>query len=107
MNNYHYLDIKLILQNPEEVTPAFFKKNILEGVKQLFGEVGSSVNIDVLKFDPHCLEGIIRIPKSQHIKIRGSLTLYGWYESQSCIYRVRKSAPLLLGLLGDSREYIH
>lgn len=79
----------------------------MEAVKQLFGEIGAAIPIDVLKFNPQTLEGIIRVPSSHYIKVRGSLTLCGWYEGQNCVYRVRKSTPFLLGLLGDSRDYLH
>ncbi|CAG9766290.1 unnamed protein product [Ceutorhynchus assimilis] len=107
MSNYYYLDIKLILANPEEVTPAFYKKNILEAVKQLFGETGASIPIDILKFNSETLEAILRVPKSHYIKIRSSLVLSGKYEGIRCIYSIQKSTPLLLALQGDSRNYNH
>lgn len=107
MSNYYYLDISLRLEDPQEVTPAFFKKNIVEALKKLFGEIGASVTIDILKFNPKTLRAIIRVPKSHYIKLRGSLTLCGRYEGHKCIYIVHKATPLLLALQGDSRDYNH
>ncbi|KAG5888326.1 hypothetical protein JTB14_014559 [Gonioctena quinquepunctata] len=53
MTNFHYVDLSLKFaeNKDDEVTPVFFKKNIKEALNELFGEVGSSVNIDLLKFN--------------------------------------------------------
>ncbi|XP_050306122.1 ribonuclease P protein subunit p14 [Anthonomus grandis grandis] len=107
MSENYYLDVKLILQDPEEVPVAYLKKNILEALRELFGEIGATITIDILKFNPETLEAIIRVPESHYIKLRGSLTLCGRYEGKRCIYSVRKSTPVLLALQGDSRNYIH
>lgn len=90
-----------------EITAAFIKKNILEAVNQLFGEVGTAVNIDLLKYNSTNTRVIIRVPESHYLKLRSSLTLASKYEGQNCVYKVHKASPLLLGLLGDSRNYIH
>lgn len=108
MSQYYYLDVTLVLEIPEVGVPrAFFKKNIVEAVRKVFGEVGASVNIDILKYNSLTLRGIIRVPKSHYIKVRSSLTLCGRYEGQRCVYIVHKATPLLLALQGDSRHYEH
>lgn len=90
-----------------EVTAAFVKKNIVEAINTLFGEVGTAVNIDLIKCNSTNTRVIIRVPESHYLKLRSSLTLASQYEGQTCVYKVHKASPLLLGLLGDSRNYIH
>ncbi|KAH1014690.1 hypothetical protein HUJ05_012532 [Dendroctonus ponderosae] len=108
MSNYYYLHIKLILQRPVEIfTAPYLKKNVLQAVKQLFGEIAAAVCIDVLKLNPETLEAVLRVPKSHYVKVKGSLVLSGLYEGQQCTYRLEKCSPLLLALQGDSREYKH
>lgn len=108
MSNYYYLDVSLILEEPQEVTVVFFKKNIVEAIKQLFGEVGTaSITFDILKYDSEKLRAIIRVPNRYFVKFRGSLTLRGSYEGIKSSYVIHKTAPLLLALQGDSRDYIH
>ncbi|KAL1513009.1 hypothetical protein ABEB36_002497 [Hypothenemus hampei] len=107
MSNYCYIVIQLILTKAVEVTPVYLKKNILESVKQLFGEVGASVNIDLLKFNSQTLEGILRVPSCHFIKLRASLVLSGYYEGIQCTYLIKKTSSLLLALQGDSRDYKH
>lgn len=134
MSNYYYLDVSLLvptflkflvninisctnltsyyfreLVNPQQadITPAFLKKNIVEAVKELFGEVNAAVTIDLLKYNPQNNQVIIRVPKSHYIKIRNSLTLSCKYEGQLCVYKIHKSTPLLLALQAESRNYNH
>lgn len=90
-----------------EVTAVYFKKNIISAVNQLFGEVATAVNIDILKYDCINRRGILRVPKTHYIKLRSSLTLCGKHEGEPCAYRIHKASPLLLALQGDSRDYTH
>ncbi|KAJ8971304.1 hypothetical protein NQ314_000781 [Rhamnusium bicolor] len=90
-----------------EITPVFFKKNIIEAINELFGEVGAAVNIDLLKYQSSCRRAILRVPKTHYVKVRSSLTLCGKYEGKVCAYRVHKATPLLLALQAESRDYNH
>lgn len=63
--------------------------------------------MDLLKYNQAERRGIVRVPKSHYIKLRSSLTLRGTYEAVNCAYRIHKVSPLLLGLIGDSRSYLH
>jgi len=109
MSKYYYLDISLNFADKiyYEITPEYFKKNIISSITQLFGEVAACVDIDLLKYNQHTLRAIIRVPKTHYVKIRSSLTLCSSYEGRSCAYRIHKASPLLLSLQGDSRDYEH
>jgi len=76
-------------------------------VKQLFGEVQAAIPTDLLKYDPVEKRAILRVPKDHYVKLRSSLTLTGDYEGIPCCYNIHKATPLLLALLGDSRNYEH
>ncbi|XP_074037046.1 ribonuclease P protein subunit p14-like [Leptinotarsa decemlineata] len=109
MTNFYYLDLSLKFEKDydEEVIPVYFKKNIIEAVNELFGEVGSTVSIDVLKFNHIDKRGILRVPNSQYVKLRSSLTLSARHETNICRYIIHKASPSLLALQADSREYRH
>ncbi|CAG9821341.1 unnamed protein product [Phaedon cochleariae] len=109
MANSFYIDLSLKFPDPygSEVSPVYFKKNITEALCQLFGEVSSAVDIDLLKFDKEGRRGILRVPKSHYVKLRSSLTLASRYEGTVCCYIIHKVSPFLLGLQGDSRNYNH
>lgn len=79
----------------------------MQAVKTLFGEIGASVTVDILKYNPDTRRAILRVPADFYVKLHSSLTLCGEYEGIHCAYRVHKTSPLLLTLLGDSRDYIH
>ncbi|CAH0550235.1 unnamed protein product [Brassicogethes aeneus] len=85
-----------------EVTPVFFKSNILQAIKNLFGEVTASVDVDVLKYNIETNRGLLRVPKTEYIKVRNSLTLYSkTLEQVHCAFRVHKASSLLLALQGS------
>lgn len=127
MTKYYYLDVSLyvvlrsfgLLPNLNscsrefgdykihEITDAFFKKHVIDCVKTLFGEVSAAVPVDLLKYNYKARRGILRVPIDSYVKLHSSLTLCGSYEGAECVYRVHKTSPLLLSLLGDSRDYQH
>ncbi|KAL3285651.1 hypothetical protein HHI36_000183 [Cryptolaemus montrouzieri] len=109
MSVYYYLDITLKFDDKlqVDVTPAFFKDNIVRAVRSVFGEFACNANIDLLKYNPNTLNAIIRVPKQLYVKVHASLTLCGNYGDRRCAYIVNKTSPLLLSLQGDSRNYKH
>lgn len=90
-----------------EISPVFFKKHVTQAVNALFGEVGASTTVDLLKYDSFSHRAILRVPSIYYVKLRSSLTIAGDYEGIPCAYRIHKSTQFLLNLLGDSRNYIH
>jgi RNase P/RNase MRP subunit POP5 len=90
-----------------EITPEYFKNNIVVAITRLFGESTACVDIDVLKYNSRSKRAILRVPADHYVKIRSSLTLCGKYQGDSCAYIVHKASPLLLNLQGDSRDFEH
>lgn len=86
----------------------YFKKNIVTAVTDLFGEVGASVTIDILKYDSKTRRAILRVPANKYKKLHASLILCHIYEVNTwCCYKINKASPLLLSLSCDSRNYEH
>lgn len=109
MDSYYYLDVSLVFsENYEsEVTPAYFKKNIVESLYHLFGEVGAAIPIDVLKYESYTRRAIIRFPIEHYVKVRSSLTLVHKYEGAVATYKVHQGSSFLISLSGNSRDYEH
>lgn len=109
MKTYYYLDVSLIFEEQKKIHPItveLFKKNILRSIKQLFGETISNCILDILRYDAVERRAIIRVPIDIYIKVRTSLTLASSYENIPCKYQVHQAKPILLALLGDSRDFI-
>ncbi|XP_044729826.1 ribonuclease P protein subunit p14 [Chrysoperla carnea] len=109
MSNYHYLDLTLELPKglKREIPAVFFKKHVMQALNALFGEVGASTTVDLLKYESIPHRAVLRVPSVYYVKLRSSLTLAGDYEGIPCAYRIHKSSTYLLNLLGDSRNYNH
>ena len=88
-----------------EVTPEYFKQNIISAIRQLFGEVSACVDIDILKYNFISKRAVVRVPGDYYVKTRSSLTLCGKYQDTACSYQIHKASPVLLNLQGDSRDY--
>lgn len=95
------------INSDRTVTAVFFKKHLIQSLKELFGEVASAVDVDVLKYNENERRAILRISSDYYLKLRASLTLSGKYEDIPCAYRIHKASSHLLHLVGDSRDYIH
>lgn len=106
MLKYYYLDISLQTE-PIELTEAFFKQQVIEGLSALFGFASQAFCIDLLKYNPESLRGIIRVSADQYVKVRAGLTLSLNLQGNPANFYVHKASPLLLSLQGDSRDYIH
>ncbi|CAH1364860.1 unnamed protein product, partial [Tenebrio molitor] len=89
-----------------EITPDYFKNNIVVAITRLFGESTACVDIDVLKYNSRSKRAILRVPADHYVKIRSSLTLCGKYQGDSCAYIVHKASPLLLNLQGPGGKDI-
>jgi len=90
-----------------EVTPVYLKKNILQGVRQLFGEEGTKSQIDILKFNRANHRFVLRCPSDSYTRLRAVLTLATTYEGKTCVYTVHQASPNLLSLTANSRTYVH
>ncbi|XP_075222188.1 ribonuclease P/MRP subunit p14 a [Lycorma delicatula] len=109
MCDYRYLDITLSFEANCDipVSAVDFKYHVVQSVKDVFGEIGASISVDVLKYDSSKKTGIIRCPASSYVKLRSALTLSSEYGGRCCSYTINNSSPLLISLLSNSRTYIH
>lgn len=105
----YYLDVSLELSKSSDTEPShvYLKKNILQAVKQLFGEEGAKSTIDILKYNIPERRFVLRCTNDFYVKLRASLTVAGSYEGEPCVYIVHRASPNLLSFIGDSRNYKH
>uniref|UniRef100_G3UHA9 Ribonuclease P/MRP subunit p14 n=1 Tax=Loxodonta africana TaxID=9785 RepID=G3UHA9_LOXAF len=85
---------------------AQFKQLLILALKDLFGEVGAALPLDVLTYEEKTLSAILRICSSGLVKLWSSLTLLGSYQGRKCAFRVMQVSPFLLALSGNSRELV-
>uniref|UniRef100_T1JKY8 Ribonucleases P/MRP subunit Pop8-like domain-containing protein n=1 Tax=Strigamia maritima TaxID=126957 RepID=T1JKY8_STRMM len=64
---HYYLQIKLDFSSaPDHVISAqMFQSTIIQAIEQMFGECGSSIAIDLLKYNQNHREAVIRVPKKE------------------------------------------
>ncbi|XP_046402267.1 ribonuclease P protein subunit p14-like [Ischnura elegans] len=108
MNQYFYLDVNLLIEGKVSfITSAHVKNHVTRALLSLFGEVGASIPVDVISFNPETCCAILRCPSKFYVKVHSSLSLCGQYEGLKCVYRIRKVSPYLLSLLSNSRDHKH
>ncbi|KAM4881738.1 ribonuclease P protein subunit p14 [Thomomys bottae] len=107
-SEHHYMKVCLDFQDRGgiEVNVAQFKQLLVSSLKDLFGEVGAALPVDVLTFEEKTLSAILRVPSSGLAKLWSSLTLLGSYKGKKCALRVIQVSPFLLALSGNSRELL-
>nr|XP_012150064.1 PREDICTED: ribonuclease P protein subunit p14 [Megachile rotundata] len=105
----YYLDVSLELpQNPNlEVSGVYLKKNILQSVRQLFGEEGTKYTIDILKYNQKERRFVLRCTDDCYVRLRASLTIAEKYEGEPCTYVIHRASHNLLSFTADSRNYQH
>lgn len=104
---FHYMKIHLVFEDEStRLTAVELKHFIITGLKNLHGEVGAALNVDVLKYDEETLTALLRVGSRGLVKLWSSLTLLGFYQNQSCAFRVLQVSPFLLALSGNSRELL-
>ncbi|XP_074861734.1 ribonuclease P protein subunit p14 [Carettochelys insculpta] len=106
-SEHHYL--KLCLEFHEtgiRLNAAHFKQLIFSALKELHGEVGATLPVDVLTYEEKTMSAILRVPSSGFVKLWSALTLLGSYQNRKCAFRVIQTSPFLLALAGNSRELV-
>lgn len=101
--------MKVCLEFQEQgvaLSAAQFKQLLVSALRDLFGEVGAALPVDVLTYDEKTLSAILRVCSSGLVKLWSSLTLFGVYKSKKCAFRVIQVSPFLLALSGNSREQV-
>lgn len=90
-----------------EVSSVYLKKNILQSVRQLFGEKGTESVVDILKYNSKERRFILRCNEDCYVRLRAALTLAQKYEGELCVYRIHRASPNLLSFTANSRTYQH
>ncbi|KAM9134090.1 ribonuclease P protein subunit p14 [Pangshura tecta] len=106
-SEHHYVKLRLEFQGGGiRLNAAHFKQLVTSALKELHGEVGAALPIDVLTYEEKTLSAILRVPSSGLVKLWSALTLLGSYQNRKCAFRVIQTSPFLLALSGNSRELI-
>ncbi|XP_006892344.1 PREDICTED: ribonuclease P protein subunit p14 [Elephantulus edwardii] len=106
-SEYHYLKVCLEFQERGiRLNAAQFKHLLITALKDLFGEAGAALPLDVLTYEEKTFSAILRISSSGLVKLWSSLTLLGTYQGKKCAFRVIQVSPFLLALSGNSRELV-
>ncbi|KAM6169596.1 ribonuclease P protein subunit p14 [Rhynchocyon petersi] len=106
-SEHHYLKVCLEFQERGVVlNAAQFKQLLISALKDLFGEVGAALPLDVLTYEEKTLSAILRVCSSGLVKLWSSLTLLGSCHGRKCAFRVIQVSPFLLALSGNSRELV-
>lgn len=108
---YCYLKIKLEFQSPSAakdlgITASTLKHAIVMSMRGIYGELGSTETIDILRFNENSLEAILRVRHSYFVKVWSSLCLSGDFSGQQCVFRVLQVSAHLMGLACNSREQL-
>lgn len=101
--DHHYYLLKLELSKSAKNSDLDFSlpyltNNITFALKNLFGEVGAAVPVQVIKFYPKSSQLIVQCPSDWAVKVRAALSLQSSYQGQSCAYQVIHGSSTLLGL---------
>lgn len=103
-----YLDVSLDFEGRSlEIDARIFKFIIGKALKKLFGEVGASVQVDVLRFRESDLRAYLRVLSSNLVRLWSSLTLHSSYNDRPCSFRVYKVSSSLASLSVASPHYQH
>ncbi|XP_022104978.1 ribonuclease P protein subunit p14-like [Acanthaster planci] len=101
-----YLKVTIEFENPDTIlNPVEFRALVSKAVRQLYGETGASIPVDVLRYQDITKEAILRVPGRSLVKCWSALTLLGEYAQESCAIRVNQVSPQLLALAVDSRHF--
>ncbi|NXW32992.1 RPP14 protein, partial [Phaetusa simplex] len=104
---HHYLRVRLELSDGgARPSVAQFKQLVVSALRELHGEVGAALPVDVLTYEEKTLSAILRVISSGLVKLWSALTLLGFYQNRRCAFRVLQTSPFLLALSGNSRELV-
>ncbi|NWW03176.1 RPP14 protein, partial [Oreocharis arfaki] len=106
---HHYLRVRLELPDGgARPNAAQFKQLVVTALRELHGEVGAALPVDVLTYEEKTLSAILRVISSGLVKLWSALTLLGFYQNRRCAFRVVQvtTSPFLLALSGNSRELV-
>jgi RNase P/RNase MRP subunit POP5 len=92
----------------ESLTAPSIKAMIVQAMKELYGQVGSSITIDVLRVESGESSDytvLLRVPYSEVSRVWSALTVAGSYNGRTLLIHVIKISASLVGLAANSREF--
>uniref|UniRef100_A0A8C6JZK8 Uncharacterized protein n=1 Tax=Melopsittacus undulatus TaxID=13146 RepID=A0A8C6JZK8_MELUD len=91
---HHYLRVWLELPDGgARPSAAQFKQLVVSALRELHGEVGAALPVDVLTYEEKTLSAILRVVSSGLVKLWSALTLLGFYQNRRCAFRVLQVKP--------------
>lgn len=109
-NNNWYMNISMDYNNaalPFPLTVELLHVILKSTINVMFGEVSSSLPLDILKFDPKSQEVIVRVPSCNYAKVRAALTVATTMRlgvvDVPVVYQVTQASSTLLALAGPQR----
>uniref|UniRef100_A0A8C4UA99 Ribonuclease P/MRP subunit p14 n=1 Tax=Falco tinnunculus TaxID=100819 RepID=A0A8C4UA99_FALTI len=86
---HHYLRVRLELPDGgARPSVAQFKQLVVSALRELHGEVGAALPVDVLMYEEKTLSAVLRVISSGLVKLWSALTLLGYYQNRRCAFRV-------------------
>ncbi|XP_064606283.1 ribonuclease P protein subunit p14-like isoform X2 [Liolophura sinensis] len=105
--DFTYLKTKLDFEENTEnftIDAILFKYVVKQAVGFVFGEVGGSLNVDVLKYSIKEREAILRVRTSAAVQLQSALSLYSSYKGKLCAFHTLQVSPHLISLAVNSRH---
>ncbi|XP_071809465.1 ribonuclease P protein subunit p14-like [Asterias amurensis] len=82
-----------------------FKLVVTKALKELFGDAGAAIPVDILGFLDQTMEAILRVPGRSVVKLWSALTLLSECGGEECAIRVKQVSPHLMSLAVNSRQF--
>ncbi|XP_062508625.1 ribonuclease P protein subunit p14-like [Corticium candelabrum] len=104
---YWYLRTQLEFEEKSlHVDIVAMRTMIMQAMTTLHGQVGGSIQVDVLQHQTESGSSILRVAADSVVKLWSSMTLLGEYDGHRLRILVKQSSPFLMSLAVDSRQFV-
>jgi len=107
VSDWGYLDTSIEFEEAgsvQELTAVELKVIINKALLDLYGEVGCSIQVDVLRCDTESIRFILRTPYRSLVHVWSALTLCGVYKEHTLAFRVHMVSDHLMTLAHLDRK---
>jgi len=109
VSNWAYLDASIEFEEEEagsvqELTAVEVKVIVNKALLDLYGEVGCSIQVDVLRCDSGSRRFILRTPHRSLVRVWSALTLCSAYKEHTLAFRVHMVSDHLMTLAHLDRK---
>ncbi|ELU04445.1 hypothetical protein CAPTEDRAFT_219067 [Capitella teleta] len=102
---YFFMKVSLETDRPMSIPIAMMKMHILKALGSLYGQVGQSIDVSIIKYEEASHRMILRIPASGFNRVWSALSLCSSLGTVPCVFRIHQVSGSLLGLSANSRDY--